>query len=70
MPPIRLAHREVRSALNPLGVRGVGESGTIAVAAAVAAAVDDAVGGHVASVPIEAESLVRPTPAARPAAVV
>jgi carbon-monoxide dehydrogenase large subunit len=35
-------HIETPSPLNPLGVKGVGEAGTIPVAAAVAEAVEDA----------------------------
>ena len=48
------AHRTSTPRSNPIGVRGAGESGTIAVYSAVASAVDDAVGGgyHVGSTPI------------------
>jgi carbon-monoxide dehydrogenase large subunit len=40
--PVEITHRETPSPLNPLGVKGVGEAGIIPVAAAVAAAVEDA----------------------------
>ena len=42
VPDIEIAHIETPSPLNPLGVKGVGEAGTIPVAAAVAEAVEDA----------------------------
>jgi aerobic carbon-monoxide dehydrogenase large subunit len=42
VPHIALAHLEVPSELNPLGIRGVGESGIIAGSAAIAGALDDA----------------------------
>jgi len=42
VPDIEIAHIETPSPLNPLGVKGVGEAGTIPVAALVAEAVEDA----------------------------
>ncbi|MES2937922.1 MAG: xanthine dehydrogenase family protein molybdopterin-binding subunit [Pseudomonadota bacterium] len=42
MPRIRLDHVETPSPLNPLGAKGAGEGGTIPAAAAVIAAVEDA----------------------------
>ena len=42
MPMIEIGHIETPSPLNPLGIKGVGEAGTIPVAALVAEAVDDA----------------------------
>jgi aerobic carbon-monoxide dehydrogenase large subunit len=42
IPPIKIEHIETPSATMPLGVKGVGESGTIGPAAAVANAVADA----------------------------
>lgn len=45
MPPaIETAHIETPSPLNPLGVKGAGEAGTIPVGAAFAQAVEDALG--------------------------
>ncbi|MFI6741828.1 xanthine dehydrogenase family protein molybdopterin-binding subunit [Nonomuraea sp. NPDC050451] len=52
VPAVEIRHLPVQTTANPIGVRGVGESGTIAVYAAVAAAVDDAVD----------RALDRPTP--------
>src|SRR5262249_9957494 len=42
IPPFDVAHVDFPSAVNPLGIKGVGESGIIAPAAAVANAVEDA----------------------------
>jgi CO/xanthine dehydrogenase Mo-binding subunit len=42
VPDIEVAHIETPSPLNPLGIKGVGEAGTIPVAALVAEAVEDA----------------------------
>jgi carbon-monoxide dehydrogenase large subunit len=61
VPRVRVEHLFVDTPSNPIGVRGAGESGTIAVYAAVASAVDDALGGtfHVASTPIATGDLCR-----------
>lgn len=42
IPAIDIVHQEVPSPLNPLGVKGVGEAGTIPVAQVIASAVEDA----------------------------
>lgn len=42
VPDIEVCHTETPSPLNPLGVKGAGEGGTIGPAAALAAAVEDA----------------------------
>jgi carbon-monoxide dehydrogenase large subunit len=42
VPAIRIEHLETLSTLNPLGLKGVGESGALPVPAVVAAAIDDA----------------------------
>jgi aerobic carbon-monoxide dehydrogenase large subunit len=42
MPAFAVAHLDFPSAVNPLGIKGVGESGVIAPAAAIANAVEDA----------------------------
>ena len=61
VPRVAVRHLHVDTPVNPIGVRGAGESGTIAVYAAVASAVDDAVGGgfHVAGTPIDTGALWR-----------
>jgi len=45
MPPLDVVHLDFPSAINPLGIKGVGESGVISPAAAVANAVEDALAG-------------------------
>ena len=55
VPPIPVALTEHASVINPLGVKGVGESGAIPGAAAIANAVEDALadlGVHVSEVPV------------------
>ncbi len=42
VPPLTVGHLNFPSAVNPLGIKGVGESGIIAPAAAIAGAVEDA----------------------------
>jgi CO/xanthine dehydrogenase Mo-binding subunit len=46
IPPLAIDHLETASPLNPLGLKGVGESGTLPVAAVVASAVEDALSGR------------------------
>jgi carbon-monoxide dehydrogenase large subunit len=55
IPNIRALHMETPSPLNPLGVKGAGEGGTIPVAAAIAAAIEDALspfGVHLSESPV------------------
>jgi carbon-monoxide dehydrogenase large subunit len=42
VPDVALAHVETRSPLNPEGIKGAGEGGTMPVPAAIANAIDDA----------------------------
>ena len=42
MPPIAVIHQETPSPLNPLGIKGAGEGGTIPATAAVVAAIENA----------------------------
>jgi len=60
VPRVRVRHLAVGTPENPIGVRGAGESGTIAAYAVVASAVDDAVGNglHIRSTPVS-RALVR-----------
>jgi carbon-monoxide dehydrogenase large subunit len=46
MPPIDVIHLDFPSAINPLGIKGVGESGVISPAVLVANAVEDALGDY------------------------
>ena len=60
LPPLPVALVEHASAVNPLGVKGVGESGAIPGAAAIANAVEDAVadlGVTVREAPVRAAAL-------------
>ena len=71
MPPLRILHRESPSPLNALGLKGVGESGVIPIAAAVLSAVDDAcadLGLHAARAPLSPADLRALMRAARSAA--
>ena len=60
MPPVEILHRESPSPLNALGVKGVGESGTIPIGGAVTSAIDDALSHlklHVERTPISPQAL-------------
>ncbi len=62
MPPIEIAHQETPSPLNPLGIKGAGEGGTIPAAPAVIAAVENALapfGVTIDSYPVSPEQLCR-----------
>ena len=47
VPPLRIEHLETLSPLNPLGIKGVGESGSLPVPAVLASAIEDALAGAV-----------------------
>ncbi len=60
MPPVEILHRESPSPLNVLGVKGVGESGVIPVAPAIASAIDDALsdwGLYIDCAPVSPQAL-------------
>ncbi len=62
IPPMEIEHLETLSPLNPLGLKGVGESGTLPVAAVIASAVEDALsaqGLRVDRVPLTPQRLRR-----------
>ncbi|HWN36072.1 MAG TPA: xanthine dehydrogenase family protein molybdopterin-binding subunit [Pseudonocardia sp.] len=71
VPPVRVVARHVHTDRNPLGVRGAGESGTIACYAAVVSALEDATGAHLTSTPVTPAELWRvarrPAPGPAPA---
>ncbi|TFH50952.1 MAG: xanthine dehydrogenase family protein molybdopterin-binding subunit, partial [Lysobacterales bacterium] len=55
VPNIEILHHEFPSTLNPLGVKGVGEAGTIPAASAIVSAIEDALapfGVHITQAPI------------------
>jgi len=54
---IDIDHLETPSPLNPLGIKGAGEAGTIPVPAAIASAVEDAVGVPIHEVPLSPSRL-------------
>ena len=61
VPPVNAVHIETPSPLNPLGVKGAGEGGTIPAAAAIAAAVENALepfGIKITDSPITPASIV------------
>ena len=60
VPGIEQIHTETPSPNNPLGIKGVGEAGTIPVSAVIANAVSDALGGiDVDHMPLTPEDVVR-----------
>jgi carbon-monoxide dehydrogenase large subunit len=52
IPPIEIDHIETPSPLNPLGVKGAGEAGTIPVGAVLASAIEDATGIPITEMPL------------------
>jgi aerobic carbon-monoxide dehydrogenase large subunit len=46
IPAFHIEHLQTLSALNPLGLKGVGESGALPVPAVLASAIEDALAGH------------------------
>ncbi|MEP7329298.1 MAG: xanthine dehydrogenase family protein molybdopterin-binding subunit [Betaproteobacteria bacterium] len=61
IPPLELLFMESPTTSNPLGVKGVGEVGTLPVTSAIASAVDDALseyGVRIAAVPIDPVRIV------------
>jgi carbon-monoxide dehydrogenase large subunit/6-hydroxypseudooxynicotine dehydrogenase subunit gamma len=62
MPPVEvIISEDAPSPLNPLGLKGAGEGGANAVGAAIAAAIDDALGtpGAITELPITPQRLRR-----------
>jgi aerobic carbon-monoxide dehydrogenase large subunit len=61
VPTCKIAHVESPSPLNPLGVKGAGEGGTIPAAAAIVSAIEDALsefGVHFTETPLMPERIV------------
>jgi carbon-monoxide dehydrogenase large subunit len=59
VPHPELHHMETPSPRNELGVKGVGEAGALPVPAAVASAIEDAVGVRIERMPISPDALFR-----------
>src|SRR4029077_12841786 len=57
VPHIETDHLETPSPLNPLGIKGAGEAGTIPVSAVIASAIEDAEGFAIRSMPISPAEL-------------
>ncbi|SNS54434.1 CO or xanthine dehydrogenase, Mo-binding subunit [Geodermatophilus pulveris] len=71
VPDVVIDHQQTPSPLNPLGIKGAGEAGVIPGSAALASAIEDAVGRRITSMPIsptELYDLVRDPGAERTAA--
>jgi carbon-monoxide dehydrogenase large subunit len=61
MPQVELIHHQSPSPLNPLGIKGLGESGVVPTPAAIISAIEDALtpfGTHVAQTPIRPAEIV------------
>ena len=57
VPDIDIDHQQTPSPLNPLGIKGAGEAGVIPGTAAIASAIEDAVGRRITSMPISPSEL-------------
>ena len=57
VPHIETDHLETPSPLNPLGIKGAGEAGTIPVSAVIASAIEDAEGFPIRSMPTSPNEL-------------
>ncbi len=71
VPDVDIDHQQTPSPLNPLGIKGAGEAGVIPGSAALASAIEDAVGRRIAAMPIsptELYDLMRSPTAERTAA--
>jgi aerobic carbon-monoxide dehydrogenase large subunit len=71
VPDLDIDHQQTPSPLNPLGIKGAGEAGVIPGTAAIASAIEDAVGRRIAAMPLsptELYDLVRSPDSERTAA--
>ncbi len=57
VPRVEIDHLETPSPLNPLGIKGAGEAGTIPGSATLAAAIEDATGVPIRSMPVSPSDL-------------
>src|SRR5438270_6019001 len=57
VPDLVIGHLETPSPLNPLGVKGAGEAGTIPVGAVIASAIEEALGVPVREMPLSPQRL-------------
>jgi carbon-monoxide dehydrogenase large subunit len=71
MPRIEIEHLETPSPLNPIGVKGAGEAGTIPAAACIISAIEDALrpfGVTITAHPLSPEMILDLIDQARPSA--
>ena len=61
MPPVSMHHLVFPTSSNPLGVRAIGESGSLSVPAALASAIEDAIdnGAIIASIPVRMSDILK-----------
>ncbi|MGR6966845.1 aerobic carbon-monoxide dehydrogenase large subunit [Geodermatophilus sp. URMC 61] len=57
VPDVVIDHQQTPSPLNPLGIKGAGEAGVIPGSAALASAIEDAVGRRITAMPISPSEL-------------
>ena len=57
VPDVDIDHQQTPSPLNPLGIKGAGEAGVIPGTAAIASAIEDAIGRRIAAMPISPTEL-------------
>jgi len=57
VPRLELGHQQTPSPLNPLGIKGAGEAGVIPVSAAIASAIENAVGFRIDAMPMDPSTL-------------
>jgi CO/xanthine dehydrogenase Mo-binding subunit len=57
VPDVVIDHQQTPSPLNPLGIKGAGEAGVIPGSAALASAIEDAVGRRITQMPISPSEL-------------
>src|SRR5207248_6388762 len=58
-PDVEVLHLEIPSPVHPLGIKGLGEGGTVGAPAAIANAIADALGVDVCDLPVTPERLWR-----------
>jgi carbon-monoxide dehydrogenase large subunit len=59
IPDMMLLHKETISKMNPLGVKGAGEGGTIGAFGAIVNAVCDAIDGDVLHIPVQLDEILQ-----------
>jgi CO/xanthine dehydrogenase Mo-binding subunit len=57
VPDVVIDHQETPSPLNPLGLKGAGEAGVIPGTAAIASAIEDAIGRRITHMPLSPTEL-------------